>query len=116
MRSKAVQIAITCINATEQCIVELFDWMANQYQQMLARSGDDVDSSKSDWNFISSAVNDIFQELQLLWTGGQIHPHPGVQGRAMISTIELQEELTDDFNMHNLLLTNCTSMFRKMEY
>ena len=59
---------------------------------MLQTSGEGVDSSKSDWNFISSTFKAIVPKLQLLRTGGQLNTSLGVKAWAMMSTMKLQEE------------------------
>ena len=87
--------------------------MANHYHQMMATSGDEVDSSVADWDFISSAVKAIFPELQLLCSGGQLNPHPGNQAWAMMSTMALQEKLGKDFNMHKIVVDKLYAHFQK---
>ena len=76
--------------------------MVSEYQSMLQVSVKGVDSSESDWKFISSAIKAIFREIQLLWVEEQLNSSPGVKAWAMISTIKLQEKLSDDFNTHSI--------------
>ena len=70
IQGEAYQMAMACISTAELFIVKLFDWIITEYQSMLQMSGEGVDSSESDWEFIGSGVKDIFRELQLLWAGG----------------------------------------------
>ena len=81
---------IECISAAELFIVKLFDWIVAEYQSILQMSDEGVDSSGSDWEFISSTVKAIFRELQLLQAGGQLNTSPGVETWAMMSTMKLQ--------------------------
>ena len=104
MIGDATQIAIACINAAEQFVMKLLDWMANHYHQMNATAGVGVDSDAADWDFISSAVKAIFRELQLLRSGGQMNPCPGTQAWAMMSTMALQEKLGEGFNTHQIVV------------
>ena len=60
-------MATECINAVELFIAKMFDWMVSKYQSVLQVSGESIDSSESDWEFISSIVKAIFRELQLLF-------------------------------------------------
>ena len=93
--------------------MNLLDWMSNQYYLMTATSGDGVDSSEADWDFISSAVKAIFRELQLLCTGGQLNPHPGNQAWPMMSKMVLQENLGKDFNTQKIVVDESYSHVQK---
>ena len=56
IQGAACNMATECISAAKLFIAKLFDWMVSEYQSMLQVSGEGVDSSESDWEFISSAV------------------------------------------------------------
>ena len=71
---------------------------------MGAEAGAEVDSSKADWLFIGSAVKAIFWELHQIRTEGQLNADPANQVWAMMSTMDLQEKMSDDFNKHRVVV------------
>ena len=104
MTSEAAQIANFCISSAARFFTELLDWMAKEYHLMNAEAGDGVDSAAADWLFICSAVKAIFRELHKLRTGGQLNANPADQAWAMMGTLDLQEEMSDDFNTHRVVV------------
>ena len=104
MTPEAAQIASACINSAERFVARLLDWMAKEYHLMNAEAGDGVDSTAADWLFIGSAVNAIFRALHKLRTGRQLNANPSNQAWAMMGTMDLQEQMSDDFNTHRVVV------------
>ena len=104
MTHEAAQIANYCITSAERFIARLLEWMGKEYHSMNAEAGEGVDSTAADWLFICSAVKAIFRELHKLRTGGQLNTNPADQAWAMMGTLDLQQEMSDDFNTHRVVV------------
>ena len=113
MPVEAAQIAVFCMSSASRFINELFEWMAKAYHSMGAKKGAEVDSSQADWLFIGSAVKAVFRELHRIRTVGQLNTDPADQVWAMMSTMDLQEEMSDDFNKHRVVVEESYSHVQK---